>query len=154
MIVIKWHLTLKVIVIILSLKSAEYIGEMGVIFVEQLESHTGCGIAVAAMLMSKPYSEASDVVKKIKLCNSNLKITVSQMRQILNHIFNVRIQGRQVSSFVINKNYVCYCRYLGSKSYHWIIYTNGKYYDPLEKGPEKFTKHMITSLFELPDSFL
>ncbi|PNM26626.1 hypothetical protein A6J66_022210 [Yersinia enterocolitica] len=74
MIVIKWHLTLKVIVIIFSLKLAEYIGEMGVIFVEQLESHTGCGIAVAAMLMSKPYSEASDVVKKSSFVIQTLKL--------------------------------------------------------------------------------
>ncbi|EAS6351572.1 hypothetical protein EAP62_24195 [Salmonella enterica] len=126
---------------------------MDLLFVEQEVESTGCGIAVIAMILQKPFKEVSAQVNKLELCKSDQKVTVSHMKEMLKLIFDVdRIQIKRVSSFDQNQNYICYCRWEGRKKYyHWIIYADGEFYDPLKKVPVPITEHLITSLYQIPD---
>lgn len=125
---------------------------MNLLFVKQKTPETGCGIAVIAMVLQMPFENVSAQVNELGLCKPDQKVTVVQMKEMLKLIFNVdTIQGKHVKSFDRNKNYVCYCRWEGGKYLHWIIYANGEFYDPLEKAPVPVTKHLITSLYQIPE---
>ncbi|ECG8588501.1 hypothetical protein FNI11_01750 [Salmonella enterica subsp. salamae] len=125
---------------------------MDLLFINQEAENTGCGIAVIAMILQIPFKSVSARVNELQLCKHDQKVTVFQMKEMLKLIFDVdKIPSKRAKHFDQNKNYVCYCRWEGKKFYHWIIYANRAFYDPLEKMPVPVTKHLLTSLYLIPD---
>ncbi|MBD1228059.1 hypothetical protein [Xenorhabdus griffiniae] len=126
------------------------------IYVEQPNWSTGCGIAVMAMLRYSDYEKTKVWVLDNSFCNPALLVNLEQMRNAIKLIYGVselKYQNTNNDKFDESQNYVCHGRWDDAKSgdRHWIICYQRKYYDPvtgvLSEIPSDFH---ITQVFPIP----